>query len=483
MNMKKKILISFFTAILLLLFIISFPVSSGLDINEKKYAPSSALQSGLPDDEIVTALSEYIKIQTVRGNEKQSALYLKKFLDKEGIESRIIEYPGKPDRANLVAELKGSENKDGVILMNHMDVVEANPAEWTFPPHSGKVENGRIQGRGAVDMKGLGIMQLYAFLYIKRNKIPLKRNIMYLAVADEESRSMHGARFMIEKHRDIFKGYSYMLNEGGVGTLGVAFPGKKVFNIQMAEKGILWLKFFASGVSGHGSTPPPEYAALKMMRFLTKLQEMNDFPLITEDVSRFFYMMGTAAGFPDSFFLKRTKNPIVQQILKPIIRKNRHLTAMTSNTISITSINTDSSSGINVIVPTVTASMDMRLLPGFVPDDVLKKIEALAAQFDVKIEVIHKEAASISDSSGELFQALAAVSKKNVPDITITPFLSPGTTDSGYFREIGIKCYGLIPALMTSEDLDGIHGKNESISIENLKLGTKILYETLVSLN
>lgn len=143
---------------------------------------------------------------------------MKGLFDKRGIKTTIFEVPSKPERASIMAEIKGIDSEGGLILTSHVDVVEADPNEWVEHPFSGVRKGDRIYGRGAIDVKGLGIMELYAFFLIHDSGIKLKKNLMYLAVSDEESRSEFGMRFLIAKHRDIFNGYEFVHNEGGVGT-------------------------------------------------------------------------------------------------------------------------------------------------------------------------------------------------------------------------------------------------------------------------
>ena len=441
----------------------------------------------LPDfdtvaEEAATDLQKYIQIKTIRGNEIESANFLKSILEKNGIAVKLLSYPGKPDRTSLIAELPGTEEGGGVIFMNHMDVVEAEAAEWKYPPFQGIRIEDRIYGRGAVDMKGLGLMQLYAMLLVKKSGIKLKHKLMYIALADEESRSMHGAQYIVNNHKDLFKGYEFIHNEGGSGTDSVAIQGSKIFNLQYAEKGILWLELEAKAESGHGSTPPLSYAAKNMLEFLMELQSFSKKTILSDVTSAFFYQMGTASSFPNSFVLKRSGNPLIQIILKGVIQSNKHLRAMTSNTISITGIDSDPI-GINVITNHTKATVDIRLLPGVVPDEYLKKIKNIADKYNIEVKVKHSEPATVSPMDSKFFQTLAGTATKVVPEAVVTPFLSPGTTDSSYFRMNGFKCYGLIPALLTNFELDGIHGKDESIRIIHLKTGIQILYETILNYN
>ncbi|MFO1526973.1 MAG: M20/M25/M40 family metallo-hydrolase [Turneriella sp.] len=442
-----------------------------------------ALDYATIGEEAAADLQKYIRIATVRGRERDGALFLKAILDKRGIPSRLIAYPGKPDRVSLVAELKGKEqNKGGLILTSHIDVVEADAKEWAHPPFAGVRADGRIHGRGAVDTKGLGIMQLYAFLLAHEKKIPLETNLMFLAVADEESRSEHGMRFLIRDHRDIFKGYEYVWNEGGTGSRDVAIKGSKLFNIQLAEKGAVWLDLKSKATPGHGSTPPVSYAAKAMVDFLTEVQTIAAKTQIDDQAAAFFSSLSDVLPFPQSFALKRSRNPAVFPLIKKSINLSRHLIAMTRNTVSITGIDSHPM-GINVITSETTGSLDMRILPGVDEKAMVEKVKQIGAKYGVEVTARHMEPGSISPMDGLLFRVMAGVAVKTVPGAIAAPFLSPGTTDSSYLRQIGIKCYGLIPALLTTEEIDGIHGKNESMAVDHLKVGIEILFKSVVEYN
>ncbi|EPG72946.1 peptidase dimerization domain protein [Leptospira fainei serovar Hurstbridge str. BUT 6] len=428
-------------------------------------------------------LQTYIRIATVRGREKEGALFLKAILDKRGIHSRIIEFPGKPERASLVAELKGKDqSKGGLILTSHIDVVEAEAKEWAEPPFSGLRKGDRIYGRGAVDVKGLGIMELYAFLLAHEYKIPLASNLMFLAFADEESRSLHGARFLIKDHRELFNGYEYVLNEGGTGSRDIAVKGSKVFNIQNAEKGAVWLDLKTKADAGHGSTPPLKYAAKSMVDFLQEVQKIGDKTILGDETAAFFFSLGDISPFPNSFVLRRSRNPLLFLIMKGVINSNRHLRAMTRNTVSITGIDSHPI-GINIITSETTGSIDIRILPGQDERKLFEEIKTLGEKYGVEVTARHLEPGTSSPVDGLLFRVLAGVSTSVEPGSIAAPFLSPGTTDSSYLRTIGLKCYGLIPALLSSEEIDGIHGKNESMTVGELKMGIEILFKTIIEYN
>ncbi len=484
MSGRRRILMGTGTGVALVLLYVLLSAESGIRIPDKSSLPQApgGVDWSAVEKEVSRDLIPYLRINTVRGNERAGALFLKAILEKNGIAARLVTFPGAPERAALVAELPGNKSDGGIILANHIDVVEANAAEWIVPPFSGTVKDGRIYGRGAIDMKGMGMMQLYAFILLKRMKVNLERKVMFLATADEESFGPYGAKYLTTTKKEIFQGYKYLWNEGGIGTKDVAFPGSRVFNLQYAEKGILWLKVKAKGTSGHGSTPHPRYAAADLLHFLREVEEMESGIKITAETAAFFRQVGEKAPFPNSFFLKRSRNFLVQKILAPIIQKNRHLTAMTSNTRSFTGLSTEKG-GINVITSGAEGTIDIRLLPGNTPEEYLARLKKLADPHGVEIEVMSSTSPTQSPIDSEMFGVMARTAMENAPDAVVAPFLSPGSTDSAHYRAIGLECFGLMPALVNSDDLDGIHGKNENVSLENLRMGTKVIFEAVNGMN
>ncbi|TGM00482.1 M20/M25/M40 family metallo-hydrolase [Leptospira barantonii] len=432
--------------------------------------------------EAIKILRDLIRIRTERSNELAVAQYLQTILKKEGIPSTIYASKGRPDRANLVAVLEPSRPSSlkGIILGNHTDVVEANPSEWSVPPYNGDLVDGRIYGRGALDMKGLAVMQFMAFLELKRSKIELNRKVMFLSLADEESGSFLGARYMAEHHGDLFKDYGSMLNEGGVATKDVGIQGATIFNIQYAEKGNLWLRLKAKGESGHGSVPNKDYATLNLIRFYDEILSFDVGIQITEETRAYFYQLGSVASFPTSFFLKNASNPIIKPLLSGTLKKNKHLSAMTRNTKAITGIQTLEGEGYNVLSGETLGKLDVRILPGVNSKEYLEKIREIAKPYGIEVEVFDEIGPDDSPLDSDLFQILANVSTSKVPGSVAAPFMSAGKTDNARFRRIGIQCYGLNPAILTAKDTEGLHGKDENISVENLKLGSTILFETLI---
>lgn len=431
--------------------------------------------------ELTSLVTDLIQIPTVRKNESQAALYLQKILRKEGISSKLIPHPERPDKTSLIAEIGPEDAEDGVILLAHLDTVEANAQEWSTDPFQAIMQDGMIYGRGALDMKGMAAMELMSFLLLSRQEIPLKTKIMFLAVPDEEDGGKYGAQFLLQDHEDLFDGYQYVLGEGGFGVRDFPRSGAKIFTIQTAEKGTLGIQATASAASRHGSMPENDDSSLNLVKFLLKIQELQSFRL-TPVVSEFFYYLSTFYDFPENFLLNRVQNRLVQKVIEKKLRENPAINAMVSNTISITKLETQGG-GANVIPTEAMAYLDIRLLPGQDPHRVFSKIQKIGEKYQVIAKIKEADLPSSSSNDTQFFDILYTVIQDNVPDAVVTGYLSPGATDNRFFRKKGFQCYGLIPVLISMSDVQKLHGANESISLDNLILGTKIIFETLVGHN
>ena len=203
-------------------------------------------------------LSDYLRINTSNppAETLPAARFLKGLLEKEGIAAAIYEpEPGR--KANLLARLPGTGKHKAILLLNHMDVVPVDPSRWTVDPFGGLVRGGRIWGRGAMDMKSLGMIDLMALVALKRAGFRPDRDILFLATADEETGGELGAQWMIQNHYAQLDP-EYVLDEGGFGSRGVLAPGRLVYGISVADKRSLWVHVTAAGSSGHGSQPIPD---------------------------------------------------------------------------------------------------------------------------------------------------------------------------------------------------------------------------------
>ncbi|MFQ5720855.1 MAG: M20/M25/M40 family metallo-hydrolase, partial [Acidobacteriota bacterium] len=208
-------------------------------------------------DEAVEILQDYIRHDTSNppGRVVVAGQFLREILERNGIATRWFESePGVT--GNLLARLPATGTPAGrpILLLHHMDVVPADATRWRHDPFGGEVADGVIWGRGAMDMKGIGVLHLMAMLTLKRQAIPLDRDLLLMAVADEEVGGARGARWMLDHHPDLLD-VGIVFDEGGFGARDVLADGRLVFAVSVAEKKLVWLKLTAEGVAGHGSQP------------------------------------------------------------------------------------------------------------------------------------------------------------------------------------------------------------------------------------
>jgi len=423
-------------------------------------------------NESARLLSEYIKFNTTNppGNEKDAANFLADILRQNGLSPQVFISSGL--RANLLCTLKGSGKGMPLVLLNHMDVVGAEEKDWSVPPFSGAIKDGYVWGRGAIDCKGLGIMELMAMLLMKRNNITPGRDIIFVAVADEEAGGEFGAKWVVNNLWDRIKA-EYVLNEGGVGISGMF--GKDLMLPCFGEKGPLWLKLTARGEAGHGSIPIAENANNKLIRALERIANYETPIILLPEIKRFLRNILSSKGFIFSLFAPLLINSFVLNLFRSKLKSAKKINAVLRNTISITNLKAGYKE--NVIPSESEAILDCRLLPGQSIQKFIDELKTIIHDQDIEIEIIQQHEPSYSSPDTPMLEKLKEIVLKNNPGVLFNPYIAPGFTDSRFFREKGAIAYGLMPCLFTQEEIDTIHGVNERISLQCLLDGVKNIYE------
>ena len=423
--------------------------------------------------EAVCLLRQYIQIDTTNppGNELMSARFLAAFLAREGIEATLFE--SAPGRANLYARLRGDGSRKALMLVHHMDVVPAAAAEWGVPPFAAELRDGYVWGRGALDNKGPGVMEVLSFVMLKRLKVPLARDIVLLAVADEEQGGGKGARYMMAEHFDLFADVEFALNEGG--AMLKLDDGHMLYAVEFAQKVPLWLKITASGPAGHASLPKPDAATHRLVRALARL-EAFEFPVVVvPEVQQVFTQR--AAGMPVD---KRAPYlDLSQSLTEPAFRaeflKHAHDAVMVRNTLAITMLS--GSSKENVYPAQASAVLDLRLLPGQDPQVVSAEIERVMGEPEVHVEALLSSTAHSSPLDTALYKAIVALVQRHNAGAQVTANFIGGFTDCNTFRARGITCYGFMPLHLPMAEIDRVHGRDERILIDDLVNATALLQE------
>jgi acetylornithine deacetylase/succinyl-diaminopimelate desuccinylase-like protein len=408
----------------------------------------------------VDLLQQYIRIESINppANTSEAANFFKRILEENSIPAQL--YRSGPDgQTNLVARLAGRDrSKKPLLVMNHFDVVPVDRKAWKVDPFAAIIQNGEIWGRGTMDMKGIAIEQLLAFVTLKKSGITPPRDIVMLSTADEETNGTYGIRWMIDNHFSDIDA-EYVLDEGGFGTRDILAPGKLVFGIAVGEKQTLWLRLRARGTAAHGSQPIPDNANLTLVNALQKA-------------------MALAPAKP---------HPVVAEMVRNIgspLATNRYTAAIQVNTVSLTTLasGVGSLAKVNVIPSTAEATLDCRLLPGVNAPEFISEMKARINDPRVAIEVINTpDDPGASASRTPLFDAMRRAVLKTHPDAIVTPMLVPHGTDSNKLRMKGVIAYGFTPMVLDLSSAGSMHSDQEHIPIAEFQKGIRIFYDVMSS--
>ena len=426
----------------------------------------------------VELLQHFIRFDTSNppGNERECVTYISHLLNAAGIETHLLSRDAR--RPNLVARLKGRDKHlPPLLLYGHVDVVPAgDPGEWKYPPFEGRAAEGFVWGRGALDMKGGVAMMVSAFIKAKTEKAPLPGDVVLCILSDEEEMGEFGARFLVENHPEIFKGIRCALGEFGGFTLHVG--GKKFYPIEIAQKQKCGIKAIIRGPAAHGSSLMRGGTMAKLAEMLTQLDK-NNLPVhITPAAKKMFKPMADALPFPSGWIMRQLLKPRrTDFILKLLGEKGTVFVPMFHNTVNPTILK--GGDKINVIPAEIEVHMDVRILPGFGPDDVIKELRPIIGT-DIELELLFFEPSPVEPDM-HLFDTLASILKEADPEGIPIPLLLTGSSDARFFSKLGIRTYGFIP-MQLPEEMNfsrTIHAPNERIPVESLAFGTNAIFQAL----
>jgi acetylornithine deacetylase/succinyl-diaminopimelate desuccinylase-like protein len=430
--------------------------------------------------ETVNTLSDYIKVNTTDppGNELEAARFLKRILDREGIEARILDTAElKPaGRANLYARLKGNGTKKAIALVHHMDVVPVTPSAWSVDPFGGTVKDGYIWGRGAIDMKGEGIVQLMAMIAIKRSGLPLTRDIVFIGNADEELNST-GAVTFVQLHADLVRDVEFLMTEGGGNQVD---DGKlSYYGVGVAEKRTFWQHLSVAGTPSHGSRPTKLNPVPRLVAALDKIAKYETPLHVTPGVDKFFRDIARRFPEPRRTRLADVKKGLENQKAREWILSDVYWNAILRNTISLTGL--QGSNKTNVIPAEATADIDIRLLPDTDPATFLATLKRIVNDTAVHFTpLIEPKTPLESPIDTDLFRAIERASRDRDPGALVTTPMLTAATDRPTYRKLGIITYGFDPFKIEAAEIQkGMHGNNERLAIANVAFGLKYTYDVL----
>jgi len=423
---------------------------------------------------------EYLQIDTTNppGNEKRSVAFFKKIFDQEGIENRVFDYA--PTHSNLWARLPHTtaHPKRPIILLNHMDVVTSDATHWTQPVFGAAIVGGAVYGRGAQDMKSEGIAQLMVMVMLKREKLPLDRDVIFLAVSDEEVDGS-GTDWMIAHQRHLLENAEFLINEGGE---NLRQDGKvQYMGVDVGEKTPFWLHVTAHGRPGHGSRPNPNSAPNRLVGALNRILAYHTPLKVLPVVDEFLRELAPTQSPERAGYYRNASQAINDKKFQALLESDESLNYLFRNTIQLTMLG--GSQQTNVIPPDAWANIDVRMLPGEDPQQFLESIRRVVSDINVTVEPLTKEfrIANYSPTDTALYEAFRQVSAQYFPGAPILPRLTSGYNETQRYRPLGIHSYGFNPYTATAEESNTEHGNDERIRVEEVQHGFKVLYDVVTN--
>jgi acetylornithine deacetylase/succinyl-diaminopimelate desuccinylase-like protein len=435
-------------------------------------------------EEVTDFLSGLIRINTTNppGNETAAAKYVAKTLEQDGFKCELFE--SAPGRGSVVTRLKGESRKPSLLLLSHLDVVAANPKEWSVDPFGGLVKDGFVWGRGALDMKGMTAVEVMALKLLKRNGAKLKGDVLLAATADEERGGEAGAGWLVQNHPDRVHA-DCVINEGG--GMAMRVNGKNMFTINTAEKGILWFKVKAKGTPGHGSVPgAADNAILALSKVVERLGNYRPKPSLVPTVEQYLRAIAESSDLKNLSML--LENPAKSdEILDALAQRDKYLAEELRARLRMTVTPTMINGGVkeNIVPSECEAVFDCRILPGQTTVKALSEVKSLLKDVGLdklSFEIIQANETSESSLDHPLHKHIVQVLTEFEPECRVSPVMLTGGTDSRFFRKLGSVCYGfhpVIPETSYSEMQKTIHGVDERISQQNLVFGTSVLHDVV----
>jgi acetylornithine deacetylase/succinyl-diaminopimelate desuccinylase-like protein len=426
-------------------------------------------------EEAIDLFRQYLRINTVNppGNEIEGARFFQKIFERESIPCQIFE--PSPGRGNLLATLKGNGAKKSVLLLNHMDVVPAEEVQWEVDPFEGVIKDGYVYGRGALDDKSMGIVEMMVLLILKRDKLPLKRDILFFAANGEETGGEWGVQWAIE-NLPVLREAEIALNEGGYVILNEDGTPDR-YEISSGQKVIFQLKLKATGTPGHGSMPMADNPNVKLVHALEALTQWETPFTVLPMVKEYFHKLAPKQPKDRRTHFEDVEKGLRNPSFSAWLTSNPLYNAMVRNTLSLTVL--EAGSKVNVVPSESTALIDCRLIPGISKEDFLKEIKEKLGR-DIEVDVISEsDSRPPSPLDTDLYRAIERFATRNDPGCPVVPHLLPGGTDARYLRKKGMTAYDFCPFRLTEKEMLRIHGNNERIFLENLKFGMRLMTEVI----
>ncbi|TSB30111.1 M20/M25/M40 family metallo-hydrolase [Streptomyces sp. NBC_01525] len=425
-------------------------------------------------DEVVRFTSDLIRIDTTNHGdgtcrERPAAEYVAEALTEAGLEPTLLERT--EGRTNVVARIEGTDpSADALLVHGHLDVVPAEPADWTVHPFSGEVRDGVVWGRGAIDMKNMDAMVLATVRRWARDGVRPRRDIVLAFTADEEASAEDGSGFLADRHAALFEGCTEGISESGAFSFHTD-TGLHLYPVAAGERGTAWLKLTAHGRAGHGSKVNRANAVTRLAAAVTRIGEhrwpVRLTPTVRAALRELAALHGITDADPDApdfdvdALLARLGTAAA--LVEPTVRNSANPTML------------DAGYKVNVIPGSAGAQVDGRVVPGG-EDEFRATLDRLTGP-DVSWEIDHGEVALQAPVDSPAFAGMRAALERFDPDAHVVPYCMSGGTDAKQFSRLGITGYGFSPLkLPPGFDYQALfHGVDERVPVDALHFGVRVL--------
>jgi acetylornithine deacetylase/succinyl-diaminopimelate desuccinylase-like protein len=434
------------------------------------------------DEEAMRHYQALVRIDSTDppGNETQVAEYVKKVLEAESIPVTLAAKD--PARANVIARLKGNGSKKPLLIMGHSDTVKVDPSKWTFPPFSATRNGGYVYGRGTIDDKSDLTAALMTMLLLKREKIPLDRDVILVSEAGEEAATGVGIEYLIDQHWPEIEAETCLAETGGVKRRN----GQAVYAVvETTEKQPKGAKLVATGPAGHGSRPMRTNALVHLAGAVEKLA-LWDPPMRFNDTTRtYFEKLAGVTGPEDAARYKALLDPAKSAAARAYLAENDPAAYSMLHT-SISPNIFQAGYQVNVIPSEATATLDIRALPGEDIDafyELMRKVINDPAVKIVPDTTNARPAAAPSRIDSDAFHAIEAAFRKEY-NVSTLPFMQTSATDMAFLRAKGVQCYGVGP-MLDEEDAGkgfGAHSDQERMLEESLYKHVRFFWDAVTSI-
>ena len=427
--------------------------------------------------EAVAWLEGLIRINTTNppGNELAAANYIAGILEKEGIPHEVIEIT--PGRGIVVGRLNASVMPDAsrsLLLLAHLDVVGVTREKWTVDPFGAITQGGYLYGRGTIDDKGMVIANLAAIVALKRNAVPLDRDVIFLADDDEEQGGDASIKAVIAKHWDKIAAGFALNEEGRVITKN----GKPLYvGIQTSEKVAMNVTVISTGTSGHASMPRPDNAVVHLSAAIAKIGAYEPPVKFIPETERYFEQLARVEDDETAKWLRALEMPSRQSLaVKRVAEMSPIWNSMMRDTVAPTML--QAGVRLNVVPSEARANLNVRLLPGDSINDVVADLKKIVNDPQIRFEVVQNGGTPSPPSSVDspLYKTIQQASEKEFPGIVTMPYMSTGATDSAQLRLHNVQAYGLLPFPLAEEDVLRMHADDERIPLDSFRKGVEFLY-------